>query len=332
MSAMESLHLPILNRYRMIFRAQEPMRLSGYTGSAWRGLLGHGLRCVACVTHAPRCEGCLLQSRCVYAQVFENLDEKSSDGRYRTRPHPFVLTIPRRQQRLIEAGGRLSLEMALMGQAIDALPWLVQAMRESGRLGMGRDHARFTLVGIEQEEQLGCDRWKRILMENGGVLESLPVVPVVIPPPASALLIELITPLRMKRHGRLVGPREFQASDFLRQLLRRTRDIAHFHGEAEGIGFMLPQSRAEVFDRTATVELRWQDWARYSSRQKSRLQMGGVTGSLRLQGETLEEWWTLLWYGQWLHLGKATSMGLGQYRIRPLQACEPDTSRQSGGG
>jgi hypothetical protein len=188
------------------------------------------------------------------------------------------------------------------------------------------------LAGIEQEEQLGSDRWQRILLEDGGVRESLTAVPVVIPPPASAVLIELITPLRMKRHGRLVGPREFQVSDFLRQLLRRTRDIAHFHGETEGVGFMLPRSRAEVFDRTATMELRWRDWARYSSRQKSRLRMGGMTGSLRLQGETLEEWWPLLWYGQWLHLGKATSMGLGQYRIRSLQACEPGTSRRSRGG
>jgi len=62
-------------------------------------------------------------------------------------------------------------------------------------------------------------------------------------------------------------------------------------------------------------QLRWSDWTRYSSRQKTRMQLGGVTGRFVLSGEGLAEHWPVLWRGQWWHIGKTTSMGLGRYRI-----------------
>lgn len=65
----------------------------------------------------------------------------------------------------------------------------------------------------------------------------------------------------------------------------------------------------------ADGKLEWQDWARYSSRQKTRMQVGGLMGSITLSGGDLASWWPLLWLCQWLHLGKFTSMGLGRYRL-----------------
>ncbi|MEA3644219.1 MAG: hypothetical protein VBE63_30485, partial [Lamprobacter sp.] len=39
-----------LERLCFHFQAQEPIRLPTYSGSAWRGLLGHSLRRSVCVT------------------------------------------------------------------------------------------------------------------------------------------------------------------------------------------------------------------------------------------------------------------------------------------
>ena len=64
-------------------------------------------------------------------------------------------------------------------------------------------------------------------------------------------------------------------------------------------------------DRSA---LHWRDGARYSARQKQETPLGGVVGRWTLRGDLapLLPW---LWLGQWLHLGKATAMGLGGYTL-----------------
>lgn len=41
--------------------------------------------------------------------------------------------------------------------------------------------------------------------------------------------------------------------------------------------------------------------------------MSGIVGRAELSGEALAACLPLLWLGQWLHVGKGTSMGLGRY-------------------
>ena len=59
--------------------------------------------------------------------------------------------------------------------------------------------------------------------------------------------------------------------------------------------------------------LRWFDWGRYSQRQQQEMQLGGLLGSVHLQGD-LAPFAQLLHLGQWLHVGKNASFGLGGYR------------------
>ena len=49
--------LPVAG-YRLEFTALEPVRLPVYAGSAWRGVFGHALKRLVCVTRAPRCPNC----------------------------------------------------------------------------------------------------------------------------------------------------------------------------------------------------------------------------------------------------------------------------------
>jgi hypothetical protein len=63
------------------------------------------------------------------------------------------------------------------------------------------------------------------------------------------------------------------------------------------------------------LALTWRDWTRYSSRQQTTMQMGGLTGRLGVDLGGHERLWPYLWLGQWTHAGKGTSMGLGRYRL-----------------
>ena len=63
-------------------------------------------------------------------------------------------------------------------------------------------------------------------------------------------------------------------------------------------------------------QLKWFDWTRYSSRQHTEMNMGGLIGSVQLDMQDLDDFWPYLWLGQWTHAGKGTSMGMGAYTIK----------------
>ena len=73
----EALPLPKLpiGHYQLRFRAQDPVRLPPFAGSAWRGAFGQALKRLICVTREPECAACLLYR----SQTFIEGDNVMSD-------------------------------------------------------------------------------------------------------------------------------------------------------------------------------------------------------------------------------------------------------------
>jgi hypothetical protein len=133
----------------------------------------------------------------------------------------------------------------------------------------------------------------------------------------SAVRLRLLTPLRIKRRRHLVGPAEFELATLLHALCERIALLAgHYGGEARPEWGRLKPHADDV--RMEHHGLRWQDWTRYSSRQDTLMEMGGLLGELRLAGSGLAAFWPVLGYGQWVHVGKGTSFGLGAYVLDAL--------------
>ena len=82
-----------LAHYRFRLRAQEPIYLPKYSGSAWRGVFGNSLKKLVCVTREPQCEPCLLYRNCIYSYLFETPPDPEAGKlrKYNAAPHPFVL-------------------------------------------------------------------------------------------------------------------------------------------------------------------------------------------------------------------------------------------------
>ena len=316
----DDLCLPF-ERVRFQLEALDPIRLPGYSGSAFRGLLGHSLRRSVCVTRAPNCDGCLLRQHCVYSTFFESPALPAQAGqRYSALPHPFVLEPPPAGQRVIPPGDPLSLGMTLIGPAAELLPYLIHALQRAGERGLGRENARFRLLGVEQEIQTGSEQWQSVYDSQAGVLEGFRSQPPALGPAPSALSLALITPLRLKQQGHYLGVQQLDARALLGTLARRVALLMeHYQPEAEAPdwGPLQPAIDQVQLER---ADLRWVDWRRYSSRQRTQMQLGGLLGSLQLSGPGLPALWPLIALGQWLHLGKNTSFGLGRYRVVPVDA------------
>ncbi len=305
-----------LTRLRFLCEALEPMHLPAYTGSAWRGVIGRSLRRSVCVTRQPTCAGCLLRTQCAYSTFFESPPASpDTAARYNALPHPFVLEPEAPGRRTVAPGESLALGMTLIGPAGALTPYLIHAMQQAGNRGLGREDGRFRLRAVMQETALGGDHWQPIYSADDATLRQADTRPTPPGPAPAALRLRLHTPLRLKRQGRFLGARDLDARALLGTLTTRVAVLAELYGTDAGV-FDRAAAHAAIDQVTlAATDLQWVEWTRYSSRQRTHMQLGGVIGTLDLAGPGLAALWPLLVLGQWLHVGKATSFGLGRYRL-----------------
>ena len=306
-----------LARYRLHFRADGEVLLPYYAGSAWRGLMGHALKRLVCVTRLPRCEPCPLVHCCAHAYLFETPRplETAKMRKYNSVPHPFVLTPPAGVERLAP-GDPYVLGVNLFGQGNRHLPYLVHAFDQGGLTGIGKGRGRMQLVLTERELVPGQEDWWGLDKPGGPIENPVAEAPSIPHPPRDPVRVEILTPLRIRREGRPVRPESFRFVDLLSNLLRRVSMLTYFHTdhplETDFAGLV---RRADQVS-PGEIQLEWRQWNRYSSRQRTHVAMDGLVGSFTLSHEEMGPFWPYLWLGQFTHAGAGTGMGQGQLRIQ----------------
>ena len=99
-----------------------------------------------------------------------------------------------------------------------------------------------------------------------------------------------------------------------RSLLRRISTLSYFHcGKELECDYKTMIEEAKKIT-TKSSNLKWFDWDRFSTRQKRKMSLGGLIGSITFQGN-ITPFLQLLRLGEHLHVGKNTSFGLGRYII-----------------
>lgn len=307
-----------LARYRLHFEARGDVRLPHFAGSTWRGALGHALKRLVCVTQLPQCARCALVQVCAHAYLFETPPPAHARKmrKYPAVPHPFVLNPPTGAQSL-PAGAPYTLELALVGHGNRHLPYLIHALERAALAGIGKGRAPLALSSVERETRPGAEDWFRV-HAPGSPVENPPVAPCPIPAvPASAVRLDLLTPLRLRRDGQPLRPDAWQFADLFSNLMRRVSMLTYFHTdqplETDFPGLAESARQLQPLDQ----QLDWRSWARYSSRQRTTVAMDGLVGHIVLPANELEAFWPYLWLGQYVHAGAGTSMGQGRYLLHP---------------
>ncbi|MGB1011866.1 MAG: CRISPR system precrRNA processing endoribonuclease RAMP protein Cas6 [Thiolinea sp.] len=312
-----------LARYRFHCRVQSPLRLPAYAGSAWRGLFGITLKHSVCVTRQPRCEGCLLWRNCVYSYIYETPPPTQPQTILKQAPHvphPYIIRPLATSGQQYQPGDSLSVEIVLIGQANQHLPYLVHTFNRMGEKGLGKPAGHFVLNSVAQynggDEQQNSS-WQTIYSPQQD-LRALPPLKLnsgSALPVGDAVKVEFITPYRGVERGKRVLAEQFTPRQFISTLLRRLSLLQAFHGEGPlDVDFKALVTLAEQVAITEQ-NLHWHDWTRYSSRQQELIKMGGLLGSVVLRGEVLRILWPVLLAGEQIQGGKGTVMGLGQFRL-----------------
>ena len=288
------------------FRAQDDMILPNYTGSALRGVFGSSLRRICCLARQENCGGCRLITTCPYAVIFE-----SKAGLKNRYVNPYVIEPLPFGKRLIKKGECFSFRKILFGREIKQLSFIILAWVKGMQGGMGRTKSRAELVQIVQHHP------ERDIYLYGGDDSQLDnaenLYPIEIPEGIKAVEIQIQTPLRIQREKHPITPAEITAGDFVSGLVRRLELLYTSHTDLPPFWGEKARILAEAKELTmAKKNLHWQDWTRWSGRQKQHISLGGIIGTFELIGE-MRSIIPLLMAGSMVHIGKSTVMGLGKY-------------------
>lgn len=278
---------------RLHFRADKPLHLGPFPGAIWRSALGARLRQLVCSTGTPRCAGCHLAEHCPYPRLFETrtpANPSSALLQYNgTTTPPFVISP---EPSAGDGDPRdVAVRLTVVGDDPQPARLLNRALEEAASSGLGRDRIPLTLRDTDD-----CP---------------LPPVP---DSPDEATLV-LHTPLRLKTRGHYLGPHDFPVVPLARALLRRITHLGASHVDGFDDRPLATLAREVDTLQRRAAELHWRDQHRYSARQKRRVPMGGLVGHITVGGPALPALWPWLWLGQWLHLGKGATMGMGRYTL-----------------
>lgn len=301
-----------LNSYRFYFDTDHPLRLPDYPGSAWRGAFGHALKKTVCVVRNTPCQQCLLKQACAYSYIFETPPPADTEKmrKYTATPHPFVLRFAVAKS----ATQELSIDMNLFGHGQRFFPYIIHAMHMAGQDGVGGNRQPFRLNRVDAIDFQGqpITVYQEAELRSQPPLQSPPL-----PEMPEKINITFHSPVRIKQDNKNLAATHFSFGALFGSLLRRISMICYFHTDTPlETDFAGLTAAARNFQFSAQ-NLHWYDWTRYSSRQQTEMQMGGLLGTVSLNMQGLDDFWPYLWLGQWTHVGKGTSMGMGAYTIEP---------------
>lgn len=307
-------------RYRFVLEAIEPMSLPPYKGSTLRGGLGHALKRIACRNPGGQCTACQQYERCAYGYVFETRPPSDSEvlRTHQSVPRPFVFEVQRDDKGKYCPGEEIRFGLVLVGEGINHLPHFILAFKALGEEGLGRGRGRFRLNSVWARDPL--EPWETLIYDGEsdalrnldrsiGIDEIREVSDQI---SEDGLVVQFQTPTRMKHAGQIVKQPIFHV--LIRNIVRRLSSLYYFHcGEQWETDYRGLIERAKQV-RIADADLRWEDWRRYSARQRHWIEMGGLVGSVRYAG-AVAEFRSLLMIGSLIHVGKKTVFGDGQFSV-----------------
>ena len=301
-----------ITRLHLTVRAEGPLQLPPYAGSMLRGAFGHALLALSPLPHTDG-KPCALHASCPYCQLFAAPPLPGhSLQKFSHMPQPYVIEPPTGGAQRLQTGQTFGFGLVLIGKALGLLPTVLQAWQRALRTGLGPQHTPCTLVDIYDEN--GTQRLSNKREQLSNLSTTLPPAPAL----GTQATLHFCTPLRLQVQGKPVRAGQLTARDLLIALARRHQLLCDVH-----LGAAAPQydfkTLVEQVQAVAlqAQDLHWFDWGRYSQRQKQEMQLGGLLGAVTLHGD-LAPFAELLHFGQWLHVGKNASFGLGGYRLQGL--------------
>ncbi len=297
---------------------------NNYLGSAWRGILGWELKKLLCpYPRSPECPACILRENCPYYVLFEKKEDLP--GIYDS-PRGYILYAPKSAE-----DDFLILEITLLGYCTKYMPAVLKALARAQDKGLGRERIGFSIVSISEITPMRTYRFDiegEILSQIRGPFPLKEWLACTVDSD-SRFTIRFPTPLRLRQNGKYVA--DLKLSFMLATLAKRLEAVSRVFNGSKALGkkkWLELNSQFQRLDHLPAVsqeelsqkpgiskKIKWDDYSRFSNRQKRKVPMGGLVGECTFVSDLpgLGKW---LKCAELLHVGKGAAMGLGRIERR----------------
>lgn len=324
------------SRFRAYFEVSEPLSLPAFTGSTMHGVLEragflfrHG--------HTSACDYCPVGFDCRYTYLLadylfrplsqhpllrESVLKLPPNYQRETPPKSFFCEVPRGGH--YDRGQVLALGFTLVGNAIPYLPFLGCTLVALASLQVGRGSGQLCLRGIV--DGIPNDNGEEVLVYDASLRQQVGQAKVLSFPMIRqwaegqlrdggdiTMRLHFRTPFKYKYDNKLNQP--LTKTIFFRNLFRRLTFLSTLYTPLEH-----PPDWRALLDHAEQVQWSlepdsgWQEIQRYSSTTGQRERISGWLGRVTLSGP-LAPFLPYLKLGEFLHVGKMASFGLGQYNL-----------------
>jgi hypothetical protein len=297
-------------------KALEPIRLPAFAGSKLEGAFGHALYKIACTrTDLEACAPCPLRQICPFAALYmPMLPAHMNVASLESPPRPLVFSTEFQNEHTIQAGAHLEFGLRVLGRAKQHLPYVIAAISQMGRSGIGNTRGRFELLEVQSVQPYTLESRVIVTADNPVVqLEPIVIGAMDFPSiPKNQITLNLETFMHLKTAGQVVEQLQFPI--LIRALQRRLSNLEQIYGTGSSVGANfseLPQlaRSVEIYDQNTEFVSQ-----RRSGHGRQAVIMNGLIGSVTYTGD-LESFTTLLRYGELIGVGKWAHFGAGRYRI-----------------
>ena len=254
-----------------------------FTGSMIRGTIGNALKRVVCINPDYQCSGCFASHECVYHRFYE----------LQNTSHQFRLGITLQPK-------RMDFSLFLFEASAKALPYFLSAIKKGfEEFGIGRDRVTMKIASMECNE---------ISVYDGSAFGSLLAVTpkqFEIDSFCQDLTLDFTMPLRIKQNNRLAR-HEVDLHALIVSIHNRYREIK---------GLERQKLNCEIRGDIVASDMKFVEMQRFSNRQKRRMNMGGLKGTMKISGLDKQSY-RYLKIGEIIGAGKQTSFGLGSYQMK----------------
>ncbi len=311
-------------KFRITLLAQSEAVLPALIGSTLRGAFGHALKAISCCVPHKNCKICFLSTACLYTTVFEPTSLKLKD-----LPRPFIFEPPippftkeisenSNLKLRVNEGGKISFDFVLLGETINKLPYFIYAFELLARHGLGAKRQSFQIAEVSVMDENSSltkiyspNESKISPFQNFdlGLYVQNKIAGMRL---ENSLKIQLQTPLRIRRNKELLENISF--SEFFKQCSIRLKFLFESYSHSIIYDHLILMNHAEGIEKSKDGLWR-HNFNRYTNRQSKKLNLDGMLGEIQFTGGDLEKFLPFLIAGSLLHIGSASSLGLGKFKM-----------------
>ncbi len=257
-------------------------RIPFFVGSMLRGVIGHALKRVMCINPSYRCEGCFALENCLYYSFYE---EQNSAHNYRLgiglKPNS------------------LDFSLYLFEEAIDSVAYIISTIVKAfEEIGVGKEHVKMRVASI-------CFN-QHCIYDGDGTVHLNRVIPNVLEIDrfCQEMQLQFLMPLRMKQQNKIAG-KHIELHALINNIHMRYCKIKGM--PSRPLGYRV---RGDI----TKSSMKFVEVQRYSNRQKTAMNLGGLMGNMTIEGLDKQSY-LYLKIGEIIGAGKQTVFGLGSYKI-----------------